>query len=306
MVACAKPLKVLMIGNSFSVCVLKQLPQCAADAGCVIDIASLYIGGCPLKKHWSNVEKSGDANFKPYSFKYSYASVKDAKDAPVASLGKRTNIPQALKADRWDVVTIQQASPGSPFPETYDPYAGKLIAAIREHAPQAEIVIQQTWSYTPYSKALAKWKFDTWTMFTAVESAYSELAKRYGLRIIPTGYAVDLFRRRLPVKYGKILTDKEVGAIEKPGAVCFYGDVVGSSAWRKGYGRSEEDKIVRLRVDATHLNRDGEYLQACTWLATLCGYDVTKLKYAPEWLAPERAVLMRACAAEAAAKAKAK
>jgi hypothetical protein len=51
MVACAKPLKVLMIGNSFSVCVLKQLPQCAADAGCVIDIASLYIGGCPLKKH---------------------------------------------------------------------------------------------------------------------------------------------------------------------------------------------------------------------------------------------------------------
>ena len=108
------------------------------------------------------------------------------------------------------------------------------------------------------------------------------------------------------MKYGKILTDKEVGAIEKPGAVCFYGDVVGSSAWRKGSGRSEKDKIVRLRVDATHLNRDGEYLQACTWLATLCGYDVTKLKYAPEWLAPERAALMRACAAEAAAKEKEK
>ena len=298
----ARPKKVLMIGNSFSVCVLKQLPQCAADARCAIDIASLYIGGCPLKKHWNNVEKSADADFTPYSFSYSYASVKDAKDAPVASLGKRTNIPQALKADKWDVVTIQQASSGSPFPETYEPYAGKLIAAIREHAPQAEIVIQQTWSYTPYSKALAKWNFDTWTMFTAAESAYSELAKRYGLRIIPTGYAVDLFRRKLPVKYGKILAGKEIAAIKKPGLVDFCGDVVGSSSWKKGRRNAKDANEIKLRLDATHLNRDGEYLQACTWLAVLCGYDVTKLKYAPEWLAPGRAALMRGCAAEAAAK----
>lgn len=46
----AKHLKVLMIGNSFSICVLKQMPQCAADAGVVLDLASLFIGGCPLEK----------------------------------------------------------------------------------------------------------------------------------------------------------------------------------------------------------------------------------------------------------------
>ena len=55
-------------------------------------------------------------------------------------------------------------------------------------------------------------------------------------------------------------------------------------------------------MDAFHLNSEGHYLQACTWLATLFGSDVTKLKYAPKDLAPERAVLMRACAAEAAVK----
>jgi hypothetical protein len=298
----AKQLKVLMIGNSFSVCVLKEMPQCAADASVVLDLASLYIGGCPLDKHWNNVEKSSDANFKPYSFSYSYASVKDQKDAPIAKLGKNTNIPQALKADKWDIVTIQQASPKSPFPETYEPFAKNLIATIREHAPQAEIVIQQTWSYSPYSTRLSKWNMTSETMYTAVESAYAQLAARYGLRIIPTGCAVELYRKKLPVKYGKILSNKEIAAIEKPGLVDFYGDPVGGSNWKKGRKGQKDAEKVKLRLDSIHLNKEGHYLQACTWLATLFGCDVAKLKYAPKDLAPERAALMRACAAEAAAK----
>lgn len=300
--ALAKQLKVLTIGNSFSVCVLREIPQCAADAGVVLDLASIHIGGCPLDKHWANVEKSKDVNFKPYNISYSYASVKDKKDAPIAKLGNKTNIPQALKVDKWDVVTIQQASPKSPFPETYEPFAKNLIETIRELAPQAEIVIQQTWSYSPYASDLKKWKMNSQTMFTAVESAYAQLAARYALRVIPTGYAVDLYRRKLPVKYEKVLSHKEVDAIKKPGLVNFYGDPVGESPWKKGRaGRKDSDKI-KLRLDPIHLNSEGRYLQACTWLATLFGCDVTKLKYAPECLASERATLMRECAAEAAAK----
>jgi len=298
--AFAKQLKVLMVGNSFSVCVLKQMPQCAADAGVVLDLASLYIGGCPLEKHWKNVEMAKDENFKPYSFSYNYASVKNKADAPVAKLGGKTNIPQALKADKWDVVTIQQASPKSPFPETYEPFAKNLIATIREHAPQAEIVIQQTWSYTPYSSFLARNKMTPKTMYTAVEAAYAKLAERYGLRTIPTGCAVDMYRDRLPVKYDKVLTKAEIDAIAKPGLIDFQGDPAGSSKWKKGRKGQKDANKVKLRVDASHLNSDGHYLQACTWLATLFKYDVTKLKYAPEGLAPERAALMRTCAAEAA------
>lgn len=299
--AFAEQLKVLMIGNSFSICVLRQMPQCAADAGHVLDIASLYIGGCPLEKHWANVKKAGDENFKPYSFSYNYASVKNKEDAPVASLGRNTNIPQALKADKWDIVTIQQASPKSPFPETYEPFAKNLIDTIRQYAPQAEIVVQQTWSYTPYADFLARNKMTPKTMYTAVAAAYAKLAERYGLRIIPTGRAVDLYRDRLPVKYEKVLTKAEVAAIAKPGKVDFYGDPVGSSKWRKGRKSQKDGAIVKLRIDASHLNEEGHYLQACTWLAALFKYDVTKLKYAPKGLAPERAALMRSCAAEAVA-----
>ncbi len=298
----AKQLKVLMIGNSFSICVLKEMPACAASAGETLDLASLYIGGCPLDKHWTNVEKAGDPNFKPYGFSYSYASVKDPKDAPVAKLGKNTNIPQALVADKWDIVTIQQASPKSPFPETYQPYADNLIAKIRELAPQAEIVIQETWSYTPYATGnLKKWNMTPETMHAAIKKAYGILAAKHKLRTIPTGDAVQLYRQKLPVNYGKLLTPAEIAAIQKPGLVDFHDDPAGNSAWKKGRKGHKDADEVKLRLDTIHLNAKGNYLQACTWLAALFGTDVTKLAYAPADLEPEKAKLMRACAAEAVA-----
>ena len=49
----AKTVKVLTIGNSFSICLLKQLPQCAASMpDCKLDLCSLFIGGCSLERHW--------------------------------------------------------------------------------------------------------------------------------------------------------------------------------------------------------------------------------------------------------------
>ena len=295
-------LKVLMIGNSFSVCVLKQMPQCAASAGKTLDLASLDIGGCPLERHWNNVENSGDPNFKPYGFTYNYASVKNAGDAPVAKLGRKTNIPQALAADKWDVVTIQQASAKSPFAETYEPFASKLIDTIRKLAPQAEIVIQQTWSYSAYAtERLAKFKMTPDTMYDNLEAAYSKLAANHKLRIIPTGCAIQLYRKKRPVKYGKILSRGEIAAMKQPDLVDFCDDAVGSSSWRKAGAKSKTPGVTKLVVDTAHLNREGQYLQACTWLAALYGCDVTKLAYAPEWLSADKAKLMRSCAAEAVA-----
>ena len=294
----AKPLKVLMVGNSFSICVLKELPQCAASCGETLDLASLYIGGCSLERHSDNIAKAADPDFKPYSFSYDYASVKDKKDAPVAKLGRHTNIPQALKADKWDIVTIQQASPKSPYPETYEPFAKNLISTIREFAPQAEIVVQQTWSYSRYAQFLEKKGYTQDTMFAAVKGAYADLAGRYSFRMIPMGEAVQLYRSRLPVKYGKILTSKEIEALPQPQLVDFCGDVVGLSYWRKGNGK---DGKTKLRLDTIHLNSDGHYLQACTWLAMLFGRDVTQLRYAPPDMGKDKAKLMRECAAAAVA-----
>ena len=188
----AKQLKVLMIGNSFSICVLKEMPACAASAGETLDLASLYIGGCPLDKHWSNVEKASDPTFLPYGFSYNYASVKDPKDAPVAKLGKHSNIPQALVADRWDVVTVQQASHFSWRPETFEPFGASLVAKIRELAPQAKIVVQETWSYPPWDKRLKKFGFDQAEMYRRLHAAYAGFAGKYGFDVIPVGTAAEI------------------------------------------------------------------------------------------------------------------
>ena len=297
-----KPLKVLMIGNSFSESVMRETPKLAEKSGFVLDIAQAGIGGCPLDRHWSNVEKAGDPDFKPYGFHYSYGSLKDQKDAPIAKLGRRTNITQALVAEKWDIVTIQQASGKSPFYDTYQPYADNLIAKIRELAPQAEIVIQETWSYSPYDGRLKAWKLDPKGMHAALKGAYSQLAKKHNLRVIPTGDAAQLFRDRLPVVYDKVLTKDEIAAIQKPATVDFHGDVAGASAWKQGRKDRQKDwEEVKLRLDASHFNPRGHYLQACVWTAFLFGADPTTFTYRPDGLPEADAKLMRECARDAIA-----
>lgn len=95
----AGALKVLMIGNSFSQSVLKQMPAVARATGCELDLANLYIGGCPLDLHWRNVEKAAtDAEARPYEVGLSWTSCA-AQDAPIQKVmkGGRANIPQALR-----------------------------------------------------------------------------------------------------------------------------------------------------------------------------------------------------------------
>lgn len=292
-----KALKVLMIGNSFTASAMRETPAVAKAMGCALDLANLCIGGCPLAKHWANVEKAGDPDFRPYAVQMSWTSC-DAKASGLrkAALKGRANIPQALTAEPWDVVTIQQASGQSAFPKTYQPYADRLIAKIRELAPQAEIRIQETWSYSPYDGRLGVWKMTPDEMFEKLHAAYGALARRHGLKIIPTAVAVQNYRRDLPVVYGKVCTKAELAAFAEPQVPDFYGDVCGAAFWGKGAAWQKDADARRLRIDACHLNPAGEYLQGCVWTAALFGVDVTDCPYRPAHLDAARAALMRRAA----------
>jgi hypothetical protein len=205
-----------------------------------------------------------------------------------------------LVADKWDIVTIQQASGKSAFYDTYQPYADNLIAKIRELAPQAEIVIQQTWSYAPYDGRLEKWKMTPKEMYEALKKAYAQLAAKHGLRIIPTADAVQLFRDRLPVDYGRLLTRNEISKIEKPAVIDFHGDVVGASSWKQGRKNRQKDwREIKLRNDFSHFNARGNYLQACVWLGFLFNVDPVTFTYCPKGLPEADARLMRECARDA-------
>ena len=271
----AKRLKVLMIGNSFSICVLKQMPAIAADLGLKLDICSLYIGGCPLSKHAANARHP---DTKPYGVAWSYTSVPKGQEPFRKVLGgkdgKHANIPEMLSADAWDVVTVQQASHESWRPESYEPHGTELLTLIAKLAPQAKVYVQQTWSYTPWDGRLSKWNLDPDTMYERLEAAYDGFAKAHDLKQIRMGKAVQLYRRELPVSY----TDHSTG-----------GDPCGNLAF------TEKDGKWTHSGDAFHLNSKGQYLQGLVWTATLFGADVTKCKYVPKFFEknPENAELMR-------------
>ena len=267
--------KVLMIGNSFSICLLHHLPQVAADRGVELDLASLYIGGCSLKRHWDNVLKDSDGSFRPYTFgRNRFGKFTQGK----------ANGCEALRMEKWDIGTFQQASHESWKPESYHPYGDDLIAKIRELAPQAKIVVQETWSYTPWDKRLKKWGIDQNEQYAKLHQAYGDFAKQHGLEVIPFGTAVQEWRKRLPVKY----TDHSFG-----------GDVAG------GRSRAKEDQFKRdanfnwvPNGDVFHLNERGEYFQALVWAAKLFDVDLSELDYRPDFVTEAEAKLMREIAQE--------
>ena len=257
-----RSLKVLMIGNSFSEQMVKSMPPIAKDLGLDLDICSLYIGGCTLSRHWKNV-------CAPTSTPYVVTRA--------TTCGKRYksfkgNVPALLVSEKWNVVTIQQASHCSWIPETYHPAGDNLVKFIREKAPQAKIVVQETWSYAPWDRHFADWKIDQDEMYEKLHAAYGAFAKAYGLDVIPTGTAVQLVRKELPVRY----TESSLG-----------GDVVGSAKF------VERDGKWTPEGDVAHMGPDGNYLQALVWTAKLFGADVTKCAYAPEGMSAERAAFLR-------------
>ena len=180
-----KPLKVLMIGNSFSICNLWQMPQVAESMGKRLDLASLFIGGCSLERHWRNVEAAAtNATFRPYRFD----RIIDGKR--IVEKGT-ANIPDALALDKWDIVTFQQASPLSWDAANYHPWGDNLVVKIRELAPQAKIVLQETWSYPTWDKRLKKFGFDQLEMYARLHDAYAAFAAKYGFEVIPVGTAAE-------------------------------------------------------------------------------------------------------------------
>lgn len=272
-----RPLKVLAIGNSFSIQMHWAVPPVAENLGRRIDICTMYIGGCSLKRHCANLRKR---EATPYQIDWTYDNKKANPNVPFLSVltnqtskktgrvTKRANIPQMLRAEKWDVVVIQQASHESWKPETYHPFGDKLVKAVREGAPQAKIVVQETWSYVSFCPRYAKWGIGQTEMYDRLRACYDDFASSYGFDIMPVGTAVQIYRRQLPVRS----TDTEVG-----------GDPVGKSP----------------TGDSIHMNADGNYLQALVWVGTLLDLDVTKCSYVPKGVDPARGAIMRTCAAQA-------
>ena len=207
----AKPLRVLAIGNSYTQSLLPEFPKVAKAAGCSLDLAVFAIGGKSLSNHWANCE----------------AALKDPSYRPYDVGGRKTNLPEILSEKTWDVVTLQEQSAAGMYPESFDPWADRIVAFVRERLPKARICLQLTWSDTVASHRITadgvkgSLGLTQDEMYAALEKTYVSQARRLGATIIPVGKAVQIYRKELPVRLVKPTKEdpnRLFGIVDFPGA----------------------------------------------------------------------------------------
>lgn len=268
-----KPLRVFLIGNSFSQNAGKYLPQLAEDGGFALTLGRAELPGCPLKRHWELVE--AEENNDPKGKAYKGKSLKEL-----------------LSEGKWDIVTIQQASILSGDVNTYIPYAQNLYNYIKKIQPDAEVVIHQTWAYrsdAPSFSQTGEGKYaqtDT-EMWEKSRAAYHSVAARLGIRIIPVGDAFHQLSAEERTAYKKD-TSFIAGRAAKPRLPDQ------KNSLHVGYFYKKE----KLEFDSHHANDAGCYLGGLVWYGFLFKSSPAELKFRPKTVDRRFAKQLRIAAAE--------
>ncbi|MBQ8510841.1 MAG: DUF4886 domain-containing protein [Clostridia bacterium] len=217
-------MKILTIGNSFSRNSTHYLPEICAEAGIELTLGGANLGGCSLEQHWNNASR----NVPTYGADWA---------------GDKTMC-EVLESEQWEYITMQQASHYSWKIGTYQPYLDKLTAFVREHAPQAQLVVHQTWAYrTDNERLMNEFKISQAQMFHLIQENYNTMAARLKAPILPVGDALRIMQE---------LT----------------GDTVGC--------------LTRNPDGPSHANALGEYIGALIWFARLCGGNIDGVSFVPD------------------------
>jgi len=254
------------IGNSFSGNATRYLCQIAKAAGDEVVLARADLPGCPMDRHWKCVEAAE-------------ASPSAAEGRPYTMLvdgrSKHVSLKDMLTSDKWDVVTIQQASMISSDLSTYEPYARNLLAFARKNAPQAEVLIHETWAYRCDDPRFVPGKDSQARMYRDLRAAYHATAKELGLRIIPAGDAVYAAETDPEWSYKPQGFDQ---------AKMTYPDLPAQPhsmhvGWE--WLKDKTSGQYKLTLDGHHLSQLGCYLVGCVWYEFLFGKSVESNAYVP-------------------------
>ena len=274
-----KTVRLLTIGNSFSANATKYLKDLAKAGQHTLIHNSLVIGGSSFQVHADKTKAEGKARL--------YTNGKD--------------LVSNLTADKWDYVTIQQASIKSHDFGTYQPHAGFLRDLIVTHAPQAKLLIHQTWAYRVDDPRFAvkvpkpgepKTQQE---MYHGLTAAYDKLAAEFGAKIIPVGDA--MFNADTDAKWGFKPDPKpfDPKTAKQPDLPIQTHSLHVGWAWKK----SKDGKKTVLSMDGHHANLAGEYLGACVWYEVLFGESPVGLSFIPKGLEAEHAAFLQKTAHQA-------
>lgn len=181
-----KSLKVLAIGNSFSVDAMQHLYTIAKSEGVEeIILGNLYIGGCPVDKHNANA-KSGEAAYKYYK-----NTTGEWQTWP-----SMVSLLHGLQDEQWDIITMQQGSAKSGIADSYQPHLDELIAFVNENKtnPDARLFWHMTWAYQQDSdhSAFPNYGNDQRAMYLGIVNSLQQVVEPTGAfaQILPVGTAI--------------------------------------------------------------------------------------------------------------------
>lgn len=180
-----KTYNILAIGNSFSEDATYYLHKIASAAGVETKVVNLYIGGCPLERHWQNIESEE----KIYQYQLNGVVTE-----------RYVSIQEALAEEEWDYIVTQQASPDSGWAVSYEPFLGLLVDYVKKQVPGAEILLQETWAYEVDSTHdnFMRYHRNQKEMYERLRECYYGASARYGIRMIPCGDIIQVLREKEP------------------------------------------------------------------------------------------------------------
>ena len=178
-----KSIKILMIANSFGDDTVQWVHEIGDDLGIDFTIANLYIGGCVLSTHLSNLKSDSAA--------YEYVSYN--KETKTWSRAKTTKISTAMTYEDWDYISLQQGSYDSGRAESYGGI-NEIMDRVLQLKGDVEFLWNMTWAYQQDSghANFNLYNHDQMTMYNAILNAVQTKVvpnERFKY-IIPNGTAV--------------------------------------------------------------------------------------------------------------------
>lgn len=183
----SKEIKILAIGNSFSVDSMEYLYPLLQEGGYSnIILGNLYIGGCCLETHVNNTYN----NNKDYIYYINKAGTWEEHPS--------FDIYESLISEEWDIISMQQCSGRSGLVESYQPFLDQLISFVRKYNKKAKLYWNMTWAYHTYSDhdEFVNYQSSQIKMYEAIINCVNKLIleKEEFYNIIPVGTTIQNLR----------------------------------------------------------------------------------------------------------------
>ena len=245
-------MKILSIGNSFSQDAHRWLYDICKSVDIDVYNVNLYIGGCSLQSHWNK-----------------FCSDEEAYDYEVKACSKgKVALRNALKAEKWDVITFQQVSGDSGKYETYEPYLSDLFREVKAACPNAKFYIHKTWAYEIGSEhsGFVAYNNDQHEMYRCLSEANIKASQSIGAEIIPSGDIIQYLRdntTEFDYKNGGLSLNRDgfhlsLGYGRFAAALTWYCKLFGGKAsdicvvpnWAAETGSEADEKILNIIKNA--------------------------------------------------------